>query len=118
MECHKWQHRANGRIHGWQVMTLGSPVTSLSLSPAKDMLATAHVNRRGIYLWSNQLIFGSGSGIAPSEEPVRLRLPELRRGTWEAEAEAAGNALPEAVERDTGTGVSSSDDDSDVEVSV
>ena len=38
-----------------QVMTLGAPVTSLSLSPAMDMLATAHVNRRGIYLWSNQV---------------------------------------------------------------
>jgi U3 small nucleolar RNA-associated protein 21 len=100
-------------------MTLGSPVTSLSLSPAKDMLATTHVNRRGIYLWSNQLIFGAGAGILPSDEPVRLRLPELCRGTWEAEAEAAGGGapeVPEVQERDTGAGVSSSDDDSDAEV--
>jgi hypothetical protein len=36
-------------------MLLGSPVTSLSLGPCQDLLATAHVGRRGIYLWSNQV---------------------------------------------------------------
>ncbi len=38
-----------------QVLKLGAPVTSLSLSPALDLLATTHVNRRGIYMWSNQV---------------------------------------------------------------
>lgn len=37
-----------------QVMRLGAPVTSLSLGPAQDLLATAHVGKRGIYLWANQ----------------------------------------------------------------
>ena len=52
---------------------MGAPVVSLSLSPAMDMLATAHVNRRGIYVWANQLVFDIGSIITPSEDPVRVR---------------------------------------------
>ncbi|CAD7697143.1 unnamed protein product [Ostreobium quekettii] len=58
-----------------QVMQLGSAVTSLSLSPAMDILATTHVNRRGIYLWSNQLVFGTGASVVPSEEPIDVLLP-------------------------------------------
>ena len=39
-----------------QVMALGGPpVTALSLSPALDLLATTHSDRRGIYLWANQV---------------------------------------------------------------
>lgn len=38
-----------------QVMRLGSPVTSLSLGPAQDLLATTHTGKRGIYLWANQV---------------------------------------------------------------
>ena len=45
-----------------------------------DMLATAHVNRRGIYLWSNSAIYGAGAGIHPSEKPVDARLPALSAG--------------------------------------
>jgi len=62
-----------------QVMKLGSPVTSLSLSPAMDLLATTHVEKKGIYLWSNQLVFGSGIDIIQSERPINVRLP--RAGT-------------------------------------
>ena len=51
---------------------MGTPVVSLSLSPAMGMLATAHVNRRGIYLWANQLVFGVGPTISPSDNPVRV----------------------------------------------
>eukprot|EP00271_Cylindrocystis_brebissonii_P018690 TRINITY_DN5414_c0_g1_i1.p1 TRINITY_DN5414_c0_g1~~TRINITY_DN5414_c0_g1_i1.p1 ORF type:complete len:979 (-),score=218.28 TRINITY_DN5414_c0_g1_i1:1298-4234(-) len=32
-------------------------VTGLTLSPGMDMLATIHVNRRGIYLWANKLMY-------------------------------------------------------------
>ena len=82
-----------------------------------DMLATTHANRRGIYLWSNQLIFGSGVGLRPSEEPVRLRLPELQSGAADGEVRGGdGEVEIEAEERDTGAGVSSSDEDSDDEV--
>lgn len=34
-------------------MHVDAAVTALSLSPNMDMLATAHVNRNGIYLWSD-----------------------------------------------------------------
>lgn len=98
-------------------MTLGSPVTSLSLSPSMDMMATTHANRRGIYLWSNQLIFGNGANIRPSKEPVRLRLPELRSGAADRDEERGNSEVEaEAEERETGAGVSSSDEDSDDEV--
>lgn len=54
-----------------QVMRLGAPVTALSLSPSMEMLATAHASARGIYLWSNQLLFGGASAILPSQVPTR-----------------------------------------------
>jgi hypothetical protein len=58
-------------------MRLGSPVTSLSFSPAGDLLATTHVDQRGVYLWSNQLIFGSGADVVASEVPINVRLPSV-----------------------------------------
>ena len=63
-----------------QVLRLGAPVKALSLSPVMDMLATTHVNRRGIYLWSNAAIYGSGADVRPSELPVDARLPALASG--------------------------------------
>ena len=45
-----------------------------------DMLATTHVNRRGVYLWSNSAIYGSGADIRPSELPIDARLPALASG--------------------------------------
>jgi WD40 repeat protein len=45
-----------------QAMHVGSPVTCLSLSPHGEMLATGHVGRRGVYLWSNQMLFGVSGG--------------------------------------------------------
>ena len=46
-----------------QALHVGCPITALSFAPNMELLATAHVNRRGIYLWSNQLLFGSGAGM-------------------------------------------------------
>ena len=73
-----------------QVLRLGSPVTSLSLAPAMDMLATTHVEREGVYLWANQLIFGSGADIIPSEKAIDARLPTVRTGFVPGEAAAPG----------------------------
>jgi hypothetical protein len=43
---------------GWQqVMKLGTPVTSLSLSPTLDLLATTHVNQLGVNLWANRPLY-------------------------------------------------------------
>ena len=63
-----------------QVLRLGAPVVSLSLAPGLDLLATAHANRRGIYLWSNQQLFGSGADIIPSARPLNARLPTPASG--------------------------------------
>lgn len=45
-----------------------------------DMLATTHVNRRGIYMWSNTAVYGSGADVRPCEVPVDARLPALASG--------------------------------------
>jgi U3 small nucleolar RNA-associated protein 21 len=45
----------------------GPPVTALSLSPALDLLATAHANRRGVFLWANQALFGDPASVARLE---------------------------------------------------
>lgn len=61
-------------------MKLGSPVTGVQLSPGQDLLATCHVKRRGIYLWYNHLMFGSGADIQPSTLPVNAALPTIATG--------------------------------------
>ena len=63
-----------------QVVKLGSPVTGVQLSPSQDLLATTHVKRRGIYLWYNHLMFGSGADIQPSTCPVNAALPSIATG--------------------------------------
>jgi U3 small nucleolar RNA-associated protein 21 len=46
-----------------QAMHVGCPITALSFAPNMELLATTHVNRKGIYLWSNSLLFGGGAGM-------------------------------------------------------
>lgn len=76
-----------------QVLRLGAPVTALSLSPAMDILATAHVNRRGIYLWSNSAIYGNAADIRPSTKPLDARLPALSAGPPRLKPGAFSNSL-------------------------
>lgn len=85
-----------------QVLVLGAPVTSLSLSPSLDLLATTHVNRRGIYLWSNQELFGAPAALAPapSDAPVavvRCSLPTISSAAAAQQRgeEGAGGAAEE-----------------------
>lgn len=101
-----------------QVVRLGAPITAFSLSPDTCMLATSHSNRRGIYLWSNQLVFGNPAAIFHSEKPVDCRLPlataaefQTVAGTEDEEAEAG-----EGSDDDDSTYVAGSEDeDSDEE---
>ena len=81
-------------------MRLGAPVTALSLSPAMDLLATCHVERRGVYLWSNQLMFGSGADVVPSDRPVSIRLPSLSTGRQNLEARGAEQRSRQQQEED------------------
>lgn len=62
-----------------QAMSLGSPVTSLSLSDTGDLLATTHVHKRGVFLWSNQHLFGDPSQLALFQEGVvvPVGLPQI-----------------------------------------
>ena len=63
-----------------QVVKLGSAVTGVQLSAGQDLLATCHVKKRGIYLWYNHLMFGSGADIQPSTRPVNAALPSIATG--------------------------------------
>ena len=57
----------------------GSSCVSLSLSPGKTMLATAHEGCKGIYLWSNVLVSRPGTNLAlsHSSRAVPVDLPML-----------------------------------------
>ena len=61
--------------------TWAPPITSFSLAPDMGLLATAHTQRRGIYLWANQTIFGSGSNAPKlTGETADARMPALTAG--------------------------------------
>ncbi|KAG0564859.1 hypothetical protein M758_8G142100 [Ceratodon purpureus] len=54
-------------------MQLGTAVTALSLSPGMDMLATSHVNRNGIYMWANRLMYSGVEDLTTkASEGVRV----------------------------------------------
>lgn len=74
-----------------QVLRLGPPITSLSLSPCLDMLATTHINRRGIYLWSNQAVFSDPSHFVHSSKPLDVTLPS---GAGRVSAWCACSGMP------------------------
>ena len=46
---------------------VGSPVTSLDISPTGEALATAHADSPGIFLWSNRTLYGRVSLRAVDE---------------------------------------------------
>jgi len=73
-----------------QVLDLGAPVTSLSLSPAMEMLATTHPEHNSIFLWSNNTIYSSSSDVAVSrgDTPVRARLQLPRLGQTKGDADS------------------------------
>lgn len=56
---------------------MDSPITSLSLSPAMDILVTTHVEKRGLYTWANGLIFGTTDAIEASETPISIKIPDM-----------------------------------------
>ena len=56
---------------------MDSPITSLSLSPAMDVLVTTHVEKRGLYTWANGLIFGTTDAIEASDTPISIKIPDM-----------------------------------------
>ncbi|KAM0966851.1 hypothetical protein FF1_022589 [Malus domestica] len=55
-------------------------ITALSLSPNMDVLATAHVDQNGVYLWVNQSMFSGASKVdsyASGKEVRNVKLPSI-----------------------------------------
>uniref|UniRef100_A0A2P2KH70 Uncharacterized protein MANES_18G125600 n=1 Tax=Rhizophora mucronata TaxID=61149 RepID=A0A2P2KH70_RHIMU len=78
----------DGTLRIWDVilarqidaMWVDVSITALSLSPNMDVLATAHVDQNGVYLWANQSMFSRGSSIdsyASRQEVVNVKLPSV-----------------------------------------
>ncbi|KMZ58759.1 putative WD-repeat protein [Zostera marina] len=56
------------------------PITSLSLSPTMDILATSHVDQNGIYLWVNQAMFSGLSYVdsyASGKNILEVKMPSV-----------------------------------------
>ena len=64
-----------------QVLKLGASVTSFSLSPNQEILATTHPDNKGIYLWANSCIYSGAVDIVPSEKIIDARFPSITTGT-------------------------------------
>lgn len=69
--------------HQIDCMQCDVAVTGLTLSPAMDMLATIHVNRNGIYLWANRIMFSGlaiGDNLGSGETVESVKLPSISSG--------------------------------------
>ncbi|KAJ0968681.1 hypothetical protein J5N97_021558 [Dioscorea zingiberensis] len=65
------------------------PITTLSLSPAMDILATSHVDQNGVYLWVNQDMFSGSSyktSYASAENVWSVQMPSVSTVGCEAES--------------------------------
>uniref|UniRef100_A0A1J3JJC1 U3 small nucleolar RNA-associated protein 21-like protein n=1 Tax=Noccaea caerulescens TaxID=107243 RepID=A0A1J3JJC1_NOCCA len=61
------------------------PITALSLSPNMDILATAHSDENGVYLWVNQSMFSGAPNVdsyASGKTVVNVRLPSVSALTF------------------------------------
>jgi len=101
-------------------------VTGMALSPAMDMLATTHENRRGVYLWANSAMYAPAStadfskndvisdvdDVNHSENSVLVRLPTLHAESADAETITLGSAPNpvEAAKEATGLSAKQSED--------
>lgn len=77
----------NGKLIDY--FLVDSAVTSLSLSPTGDFLATAHVDDIGVYLWSNMTLytFVALRPLPDDFEPEILELPATKYKTKDSEEE-------------------------------
>ena len=59
------------------IFLVGSPTTSLALSPTGDFLASSHIDDLGIYLWSNKTLYSHVSlrPLPPDHTPSLTELP-------------------------------------------
>eukprot|EP00095_Tigriopus_kingsejongensis_P011785 maker-scaffold119_size336447-snap-gene-2.31 protein:Tk11785 transcript:maker-scaffold119_size336447-snap-gene-2.31-mRNA-1 annotation:"wd repeat-containing protein 36" len=75
-----------------------TPVTSLTLSPTGEYLATSHVGDLGIYLWINAALYShiSLKPIDISEQPKAIALPLT---LWN-DLDGSDEAVPKLVEKE------------------
>ena len=85
---------SDATIRTWDIPTgrlidcfrVGSPVTSLDISPTGEALATAHADSPGVFLWSNRTLYGRVSlkaidELAPIPDiPLPRSIPEEGSG--------------------------------------
>uniref|UniRef100_A0A0D6QUZ2 Uncharacterized protein n=1 Tax=Araucaria cunninghamii TaxID=56994 RepID=A0A0D6QUZ2_ARACU len=78
----------DGTIRVWDVissrqldaMHVDAAPTAVSLSPNMDMLATTHVNRNGIYLWANRMMYSRAEDIdsfMSGKQVVKVSMPTV-----------------------------------------
>lgn len=60
-----------------------SAITSLSMSPTSDFLATSHLDDIGVYLWSNKTLFTHVplTALPPDYEPLTIDMPTTEKQT-------------------------------------
>ncbi|KAJ8920542.1 hypothetical protein NQ315_005411 [Exocentrus adspersus] len=60
---------------------------SLNMSPTGEVLATAHVDYLGIFLWTNRTLYTRVTlkALTPSEEPPVVKLPQCQEESYEFE---------------------------------
>jgi U3 small nucleolar RNA-associated protein 21 len=93
-----------GRCIDW--FGVKKPVTSMSLSPTLNFLATTHVDEVGVFLWANKMQFSHVILHPPSAKPAIMDMPSLvaddtREQTVTAEEEGSDdlNLLMDKVEQ-------------------
>lgn len=61
------------------VVTFATPVTSVTMSPTSDFLATTHQDDLGIYLWSNKSLYGhlNLKPLTTEDKPILIRMPTV-----------------------------------------
>jgi len=90
----------DGSVRVWDLPTgrlidcfcADSPVTSLSLTPTGEYLATTHVDQNGIYLWCNKTLYGPVNlkPLPNDAEPKEVTMPmsEVAEGVEQDEEES------------------------------
>ena len=110
-----------GRAISW--FGVADAVTSVSMSPTGDFLATTHVGSLGIFLWANRSLFGAVS-LTPLDDkagaaPEVLMMPRtsgrsaVTKSSSSGGGAAGGVAATDAEDSDAAQGDNGEDDDGD-----
>eukprot|EP01018_Ginkgo_biloba_P020289 Gb_24979 [translate_table: standard] len=111
----------DGTVRVWDVisskqldaMHVDVAVTGLSLSPNMDMLATTHVDRNGIYLWANRMMYSGAADIesfVSGKKVVKVSMPTVSsKGEFE-NGEETGILVADSNNKKPNISISSMDD--------